>query len=470
MEKEWKSSTRQDYYKEYIEFEKEIENACNCINAFRCRNLRDEIATIKTTINGLQIQDKWQDSVGDGFATIISANIKSLEDILNSIDSSFTKAESIYEDLKDLLANLKNANNAYQKRYKEKPNSDDYYHNTKVGVNENGEDIYNYQLDHREYHAALDKWNRETKELAAKCEDLITQIEANKKELEAINNEIVSSENVKTLSTINVGSILNFFSLPIDEQKNFILQTFGTTNNPFLSRFAQNQYDDVSIGGGGRTISSSGCGLCAAASALSCALSNEYGSYVSIDPRQLVKTLKDSTGHSTISYFNSNYDYAWNSFDDTTATFKDVSIIKLSSGSGTFSDKTLKQVTDAGGTAVVSLNGRGHLVAVTQSDSNGKFKVADSGSRHYDSKTVNVSDPIYSASKKTSGTISGKNGAIYMPNNRLSIDTNTGVVNGIDATGLKVESISIAGKTYPASVSDGKIVIKNPQELNTVSI
>ena len=56
-----------------------------------------------------------------------------------------------------------------------------------------------------------------------------------------------------------------------------------------------------------------------------------------------------------------------------------------------------------------------------------------------------------------------------MPNNRLSIDTNTGVIDGIDATGLKVESISIAGKTYKANVSDGKIVIENPEELKNSS-
>ena len=204
----------EDYYSEYIDFSLEIENACNCINAYRCNRLNDEIINIKDTVKNLQVgKGNWDDSVGDTINSVIMYCTNSLNDVINSIDSSFTKAESIYEDLKKILADLKNANNAYQKRYKEKPNSDDYYHNTKVGVNENGEDIYNYQLDHREYHAALDKWNRETKELAAKCEDLITQIEANKKELEAIDGEKVNIQNIALFGALsnNITSFLYYF-------------------------------------------------------------------------------------------------------------------------------------------------------------------------------------------------------------------------------------------------------------------
>ena len=302
----------EDYYSSYKEFRQEIDDACDCIHSYKCGTLNSEIVDIKNLISGLNVSDNWQDSVGDGISTIISACIDSLDDIIASITSSFETSESLYLELQRQLMNLETFNNDYQKRYGEKPDESDYHHTELVkgfayffGVRKY-EDVF----DKKKYEAALEKWEGDVERYSGLCEDLIEAIEANKRELKAINDSTISSSNISSLSSINVGSILHFLALPTDARKEFILSNFGTTDNPFLSRFAQNQYDNISIGGGGRNIHTSGCGICANASALSCALSTAYGSYVSIDPGQLLDALERGTGHKRRGYFNDNYDYA----------------------------------------------------------------------------------------------------------------------------------------------------------------
>ena len=194
----------EDYYSSYKEFRQEIDDACDCIHSYKCGTLNSEIVDIKNLISGLNVSDNWQDSVGDGISTIISACIDSLDDIIASITSSFETSESLYLELQRQLMNLETFNNDYQKRYGEKPDESDYHHTELVkGISYYlfGTKEYEDVFDKKKYEAALEKWEGDVERYSGLCEDLIEAIETNKKKLTEINEATISQETVSMIST-----------------------------------------------------------------------------------------------------------------------------------------------------------------------------------------------------------------------------------------------------------------------------
>ena len=119
-----------NFYDSFYEtMHNDVINACSCIGGNPCSQLQSDFENIKSEINGLSLEDGWQDSVGDAFGGVKSSCISALDTIIQSIGSDFANSENIYKQLKETLDKLKTANDEYKQTYSEKPNPNDrkYY-------------------------------------------------------------------------------------------------------------------------------------------------------------------------------------------------------------------------------------------------------------------------------------------------------------------------------------------------------
>ena len=155
--------------------------ACNTIAGNPCSKLQSDFESLKSEINGLSLEDGWQDSVGDAFGGVKSSCIAGLDTIIQSIGSDFSQSETIYKTLKDTLDKLKTANEEYKTIYNEKPNKDSskYY-------DSQGKDNGKYQQDY-------DKWQDMVKQKETECENLQTEVTTQKGQLDGINGHTIST-------------------------------------------------------------------------------------------------------------------------------------------------------------------------------------------------------------------------------------------------------------------------------------
>ena len=205
-----------DYYKEYEgEFEKEIEEACNCIEEHQCDKLYGDICNIKSKVENLNLSSIWPDGVGENFLSVVDTTKGCLNEISNSIASLFVESEGIYKKIKEQLSFLKTANTKYMnKRDNEMPIKDDYRVSS---VYENGKLIKEGYFNQSAYERDRLDWEREVKNLIEECETLQEEIEKNKERLSEIDSStVMSGSNFSTLE-MKYGDTLSSTSNPILE-------------------------------------------------------------------------------------------------------------------------------------------------------------------------------------------------------------------------------------------------------------
>ena len=171
-----------NYYDSYYQnMHNDVIAACNTIAGNPCSKLQSDFESLKSEINGLSLEDGWQDSVGDAFGGVKSSCIAGLDIIIQSIGSDFSQSETIYKTLKDTLDKLKTANEEYKTIYNEKPKKDSskYY-------DSQGKDNGKYQQDY-------DKWQDMVKQKETECENLQTEVTTQKGQLDGINGHTIST-------------------------------------------------------------------------------------------------------------------------------------------------------------------------------------------------------------------------------------------------------------------------------------
>ena len=196
-----------DYYKDYIEYASEIDEACSCVNSNHCSNLNADIEAIVTAVNGLNLSSIWPDGVGGTFKSVIETTKGCLNDISSSISSLFVESEEIYLNQKEQLLSLKDANTRYMnKRDNEKPSTDDFEVSAEY---ENGVLVKEGYFRQSDYDSAIVDWRKKVQALEDKCINLKNKIEKNKTRLFEINSEtVMSSGNFSTLE-MKYGDVLN---------------------------------------------------------------------------------------------------------------------------------------------------------------------------------------------------------------------------------------------------------------------
>ena len=191
-----------DYYSDYEEFAEQIKLACECISSYRCSSLNEEIMATRDNLNNLNINEAvWGDSVADGFVKLKNAFITNINNVINSVSSSFTESEEIYMKLQQELADLQKNNIKYSERYKEEPKESDYRHRELVkgiGYYLLGTKEYKDVFDKKEYDAAVESWHNDIKIIGGRCDSLIAEIEANKNKLNGINDIKISITDINT--------------------------------------------------------------------------------------------------------------------------------------------------------------------------------------------------------------------------------------------------------------------------------
>ena len=170
-----------DYYKSYETMHNNVIKACDCIGGNPCSNLQSEFENIKSQISGLSLEDGWQDSVGDAFSGVKSSCVSGLDTIIQSISGPFTQSETIYNELKTTLDNLKIENANYQNEYNKKPNP-----SSSKFKDSNG------KYDDSKYQEAYIEWKDRVTKLETKCEELQTQANEKKASLDSINGNTIS--------------------------------------------------------------------------------------------------------------------------------------------------------------------------------------------------------------------------------------------------------------------------------------
>ena len=171
-----------DYYKSYETMHNNVIKACDCIGGNPCSNLQSEFENIKSQISGLSLEDGWQDSVGDAFSGVKSSCVSGLDTIIQSISGPFTQSETIYNELKTTLDNLKIENANYQNEYNKKPNP-----SSSKFKDSNG------KYDDSKYQEAYIEWKDRVTKLETKCEELQTQANEKKASLDSINGNTIST-------------------------------------------------------------------------------------------------------------------------------------------------------------------------------------------------------------------------------------------------------------------------------------
>lgn len=175
----------EDFFKKYIEIERIINDACECIASHNSSQLGSEISLIKDTLSKITVNDNWQDSVGDAVAKIIDSFTSSLGQIENSIFANFATSEKIYLKLKIQLQQLKSANTLYKSHVLKKPFIDPSYEN-------NNDSITKYEL-----------WKKQLDNYKKRCEKLSELIDNNLKKLNEINEMSVLSSPVSDVPSFN---------------------------------------------------------------------------------------------------------------------------------------------------------------------------------------------------------------------------------------------------------------------------
>ena len=205
-----------DYYIEYENYHKTIVEACDCINAYRCSKLGQEVFDIQTTIDGLSIDESnWGDSVADSFLEVKNQFVSNLSKIIDSIDSSFVQSEGIYEALLEDLNLLKETNESYKNYKTKEPNKSDYYETVMVTDAEGGQ-TYSRKLNYAKYESDHKIWQDYFDGLKTDCERLVEDIEAKKVELQNINGTSVS---VNDVSAGISGSLETFSTALLENEK-----------------------------------------------------------------------------------------------------------------------------------------------------------------------------------------------------------------------------------------------------------
>ena len=205
-----------------------------------------------------------------------------------------------------------------------------------------GNEILNNEND-KDVLLTLKKWKDMFEEFNIEYEDYIS------------NNDVVRQK----LEMLFQTHYDLYQKLEQNSQKDYILDNYGSTISPFTSRFSQGRqgYGDVKFEGS--TIRKSGCGICAFASGISCALTLEYNQNIIINPINILDNLNNlSKKH----YYRTSNGIAWDTNSsiiskDLTEIFTDLSIIELKASTPTFTETQLKIIAE-NYPVVISLNGR----------------------------------------------------------------------------------------------------------------
>ena len=472
-----------NYYADYQQLHEEMKTANETVSSNNSAELKGEISEIAAQVDSCSL-DAWDDSVGDSYLACVFGVSNNLEIIESSIDGTFRESEMRYVVIKGLLDTLKIADSDYEAKYLEKPNPEDdkYWELVPDVITNEGEQTYIRRKKEKKYEEDLLEWKSDMKEIYELINGdngYIPQIEENLQALIACDNALINIGNTPLYSFSSIIGNGSYISLPTNFRKNYFTEKYSNKGNPYTITTNQNDWASVSIQGEigvDKNLGTSGCGIMTADICISCSLSAAYGTDIYLDPVEFTDELYATSSSSKSkdeylkeTFFTDDYDFSWSStaFDAITKTFPDGAIIKVSARPPVFTKESFHNILDAGGVAQVSLKGIGHITSVrgygSTSDSVSMF---DSGIPSQTETTVGAYD-IKSRSSDGFGDVGGKDGAIYVPNQNLKINSETGVIEGIDATGVDVQSISICGKTYSAHTDNDHIVVDNVAELAT---
>ena len=187
-----------DFYRNYESknyetfFNDEVNPAYNIITSSSSgAELQRKVRNVRENLAGLNLE--WKDSVNSQFQSYIASCEEYLKTIEGSIEEQFIGlAEKAYKELYTLLGNLKEQNIAYQKKFNEKPSSDDFEVSAEY---ENGILIKEGYFRQDDYDRAINDWKISLGELAGNCITTIASIEEQKTILNSVNMEVPKFEN-----------------------------------------------------------------------------------------------------------------------------------------------------------------------------------------------------------------------------------------------------------------------------------
>lgn len=194
-----------DFYEQYRGLHEEVIGACDCIESNNSSKLREEVETIKSSIDRISVSN-WQDSVGDKFKNNKESCSTKLNNILASIDSVFSKSEEIYHLLKAQLDNLKSVNDNYRSVYLQEPKMSEE-RKPIYQENEDGNKVF-LRYDYSNYYNKLNKWKDSIKKIKEQCEICIDNIEKYLTSLSQIDGMLITAE---ASSVLLMGSIPELF-------------------------------------------------------------------------------------------------------------------------------------------------------------------------------------------------------------------------------------------------------------------
>ena len=322
-----------------------------------------------------------------------------------------------------------------------------------------------YQINDIEKYLNNEELNNNTvnlevlKDWKEKFQEFISKFEAYINSNEIIENDLqISFNNYYT----------PYKSLSLDNQKSYVLNNYITENDPFTTRFSQGNDGYGRVSFEGSTIRKSGCGICAFASGVSCALSKEYDQNIAVNPEKLLNELANISNRH---YYRTSSGLAWDEYSsviskDLTESFSDLSIIELVGSEPTFNSVSLERITKYY-PVVVSLNGRHHFVCITKSIGENQFIVADSD-RGY-SSPIKINTYIVRSDGKKRGTISGKKAWIIVPNKNIKIKDNELYIDNLDLSLIpQIGSFQTNGQSYGVMlnrVTNGMVTSPSIMEL-----
>ena len=267
-----------------FEFDK-AKRANDNVSNVSCTKLSSNVSDIKELINGINLVSCCNDTVGNAFNNSKKTCLSSLDQVINSINTSFKQSEELYKNLYEQLDYLKNTDLLYQKTFNSKPKMTDEKYKIRVFNQETKE--YESKIDYTKYQSDLSKWESAIKELENNCKSMQEVIDEYLVLLEAINGMSIGSSNSLNIPSLVIPNTKNFFDF-IDYAKiinmnlageGYLLDIVVDFDGKLYFAFAQGgylggdqlQYERFAYtdGKGATSISGAACSMCSLLNGLS---------------------------------------------------------------------------------------------------------------------------------------------------------------------------------------------------------
>lgn len=453
-----------DYYGKYKQVHEEVIDACKCIQLNNSVKLREEVETIKSSLDKISVSD-WQDSVVDKFNSNKESCSNKLKDIIDSIDSVFKKSEEIYYSLNEQLDILKQVNNVYMKT--KKPDRSDYreaiYRNNEDGT----KDFLRYETDESKYQEAYLNW----KKLVRNCEDCVLKVEEYFQILTMINDTPITSiaatafllnTTIPTVLNPGVTLVYNYVKnylhtvlegVPVNAKGASILQqTLGGSGNVKVVYYENSNKLGIRYNQGsgakwnqtridGVKMHESGCGIISLAGVISSVLSNQNGEITYVTPTDLAKDLstysKTNGGSGLTDYVTNSYGLTgdYEKLGRAISEIYGVSVVVNKNGNLSYDNYV--NITNSNTGIMYSSKHESHINAVFYANNNKVYECdTTKNCASYLSSGTNVDPSKRALYISSQDTINVENGMLTMNGSEMNLDIGN------------ADKIIVDGKTY----------------------